>query len=389
MYDDDRDALAAEYVLGTLSADERDQAEALILIDPGFAEVVRAWERRLGELNVMVEAVDPPEEIWERIKTDIDGAERRIAAEVEAAKAEDETAEATAQAIDVTTAAAATEPAETSVLPTIEEPAPQTVPEPDAELAAGSVVEPSEQPAADLPAAPEEGSEAASDEDVDDGAAVAALASSLLSPEPSAGAEPPLPPQAASAPAPAANVERSAEVVYLARRVRRWRGVGVAMGAIAAVLAIYVAVTQLAPGLLPVGRTVQTAAVVPPPASRLVAVLQQEPTAPAFLLTVDPHSRTMTVRRLTASADPGRSYELWLIAGKSAKPQSLGLVGANEFTSRPLPTGFDPAQMQAASYAISLEPAGGSPTGAPTGPVLFTGKMVESVPTAPPPAPKT
>lgn len=59
MYDDDRDALAAEYVLGTLSADEREQAEALLVIDPGFAEIVRVWERRLGELNVMVEAVEP------------------------------------------------------------------------------------------------------------------------------------------------------------------------------------------------------------------------------------------------------------------------------------------------------------------------------------------
>src|SRR5580704_6267389 len=60
MYDDDRDALAAEYVLGTLAADEREQAEALLVIDPGFAEIVRVWERRLGELNVMVEAVEPP-----------------------------------------------------------------------------------------------------------------------------------------------------------------------------------------------------------------------------------------------------------------------------------------------------------------------------------------
>ena len=51
MYDDDRDALAAEYVLGTLSVDERDQTEAMIEIDPGFAEIVRVWERRLGELN--------------------------------------------------------------------------------------------------------------------------------------------------------------------------------------------------------------------------------------------------------------------------------------------------------------------------------------------------
>src|SRR5580698_10946424 len=71
MYDDDRDALAAEYVLGTLAADEREQAEALLVIDPGFAEIVRVWERRLGELNVMVEAVDPPPDLWDKISKEI------------------------------------------------------------------------------------------------------------------------------------------------------------------------------------------------------------------------------------------------------------------------------------------------------------------------------
>src|SRR5271163_2260548 len=73
MYDDDRDALAAEYVLGTLAADEREQAEALLVIDPGFAEIVRVWERRLGELNVMVEAVEPPPDVWDKIRAEIDG----------------------------------------------------------------------------------------------------------------------------------------------------------------------------------------------------------------------------------------------------------------------------------------------------------------------------
>ena len=67
-YDDDKDALAAEYVLGTLSSDERDQAEAMLSIDPGFEAAVRQWERRLGELNVMVEAVEPRPQVWDRIK---------------------------------------------------------------------------------------------------------------------------------------------------------------------------------------------------------------------------------------------------------------------------------------------------------------------------------
>ena len=69
MQDDDRDALAAEYVLGTLSLEERGQAEALLARDAGFAETVRLWEHRLGELNVMVEAVEPPPDVWERIKS--------------------------------------------------------------------------------------------------------------------------------------------------------------------------------------------------------------------------------------------------------------------------------------------------------------------------------
>jgi anti-sigma-K factor RskA len=378
MYDDDRDALAAEYVLGTLSADERDQAEALLVIDPGFAEIVRVWERRLGELNVMVEAVEPPPDVWDRIKTEIDGAERRIAAEAEAA----------------------VPAADEGLLPTIDEAAPQTVPEAATEPTAEAVRQAEPTPEATAEGAPDQQTERVPDllaepaidaaapvpqdfeeQDLEDTSAVAALASSLLSPEPPQGAAP----SATVSPAPAApQGERSAEIVSLARQARRWRGFTAVTGAIAALLAIYIAIGQLAPGLLPVGRLSPSAAA-PPPGSRLVAVLQQEPTAPAFLLTVDPQHRTMTVRRMTASADAGRSYELWLIAGNDPKPRSLGLVGAEEFTTRPLPANFNVAEMRAARYAISLEPAGGSPSGVPTGPVLFTGNMVESVPSATPP----
>jgi anti-sigma-K factor RskA len=367
MYDDDRDALAAEYVLGTLSADERDQAEALLLIDPGFAEIVRGWERRLGELNVMVEAVEPPPEIWERIKTDIDGAERRIAAEAADTEATEDKGSQT----------------EASMLPTIEEPAPQTVPEPMTDVTPDIAAEPPQMPS-ELVTPPAENLDATPPEDEDDGAAVAALASSLLSPEPKADVEEPSAPPPVLAPAPKS--ERGADVIDLAGRVQRWRGFAVGMSAIAALLAVYVAISQFAPGLLPAGRGSQTAAApMAAPQARLVAVLQQEPTAPAFLLTVDPQDRTMTVRRLTAIPDPGRSYELWLISNNNPKPVSLGLVGSGEFTTRPLPQGFNASAMPAANYAISLEPAGGSPSGVPTGPILFKGKMVQAVPSEPAP----
>ena len=61
--DEDRDAFAAEYALGTLDADERAQAEALMLTDAAFVAAVRQWERRLGELNVLVAPVEPPEKL--------------------------------------------------------------------------------------------------------------------------------------------------------------------------------------------------------------------------------------------------------------------------------------------------------------------------------------
>ena len=260
MYDDDRDALAAEYVLGTLSADERDQAEALLVIDPGFAEIVRVWERRLGELNVMVEAVEPPPDVWDRIKTEVDGAEQRIAAEAG-------------------TAAAAAAVVEEGSLPTIAEAAPHTAPETIVETTTGEATpETFSQATAEVPpeVAPAEPTETVPDllagptidaseslpEDLDETASVAALASSLLPPESQPETETPSPTQ----PAPSApKSERSAEVVYLARQTRRWRGFTVAMSAIAALLAVYIAVGQFAPGLLPVGRLSQSAAMAPPP----------------------------------------------------------------------------------------------------------------------------
>jgi len=58
--DEDREGMAVEYALGTLDADERAQAEALLLVDPEFAAEVQRWERRLGELNALVAPVEPP-----------------------------------------------------------------------------------------------------------------------------------------------------------------------------------------------------------------------------------------------------------------------------------------------------------------------------------------
>jgi anti-sigma-K factor RskA len=65
--DEDVDSLAAEYVLGTLDANERTRANVLLDVDHGFRAKVRAWEARLGELHLMVEPVEPDVHIQQRI----------------------------------------------------------------------------------------------------------------------------------------------------------------------------------------------------------------------------------------------------------------------------------------------------------------------------------
>jgi anti-sigma-K factor RskA len=68
------------------------------------------------------------------------------------------------------------------------------------------------------------------------------------------------------------------------------------------------------------------------------------------------------------AAETGRVHELWLIVGNAA-PVSLGLITGTELTLAA--AGLAPGMV----LAVSLEPTGGSPTGAPTGPVLVTGTI--------------
>jgi hypothetical protein len=58
-YSEDHIALAAEYALGTLDADERAQVETMMAVDTEFTAIVHAWEYRLGVLNQMVGSIEP------------------------------------------------------------------------------------------------------------------------------------------------------------------------------------------------------------------------------------------------------------------------------------------------------------------------------------------
>lgn len=63
-----RDAWAGEYVLGTLTANERRALEAALPTDPDLAARVAAWEQRLQPLTALSEPVEPPARLWRRIE---------------------------------------------------------------------------------------------------------------------------------------------------------------------------------------------------------------------------------------------------------------------------------------------------------------------------------
>ncbi|MEW6641849.1 MAG: anti-sigma factor [Pseudomonadota bacterium] len=205
------------------------------------------------------------------------------------------------------------------------------------------------------------------------------------------------PPPEPVAPAVDVAAER-AQVIAFESRARRWRNLAGIVTALAASLAA-VMVTQLVrPELLPAAlrgkpriETVQVQVPVQVPAptpAQFVAVLQKGTDAPAFILTVDVAGKAFTVRRVGAEAEQGKSYELWLVSDKFAQPRSLGVIGASDFTARPALAAYDADTINQATYAVSIEPEGGSPTGAVTGPVVFTGKLVETVPQAAPVSPR-
>jgi anti-sigma-K factor RskA len=74
MSPEERDALAAEYVLGTLEARDAVRARALIEADAGFAQAVARWEARLAPLQALAPPEAPPPELYARIAATLDPA---------------------------------------------------------------------------------------------------------------------------------------------------------------------------------------------------------------------------------------------------------------------------------------------------------------------------
>jgi anti-sigma-K factor RskA len=306
-YSEDQIAIAAEYALGTLDADERAQVETMMAADPEFTAMVQSWEFRLGVLNQMVGSVEPRPELWERVRA--------------------------------------------------------------------AVGHSSQQAPLVLPEAPPSPSQTQAFEPV--------------APAPTFD---PIAPTGAIPPAP-----DNSNVIRLSSQARRARGVASIMTALAAALVALIGVQLFSPDMLPAGlrpkpRTqvveVKTQAAPAAPSAQYVALLQGSAGGPAFILTVDGATKNFTVRKVGATPEPGKSFELWLISDKLPRPRSLGVIGAGDFTARPVLGSYDADVVNGATYAVTLEQAGGSPNGQPTSAPVFSGKLIETVPPSQPSAKK-
>jgi anti-sigma-K factor RskA len=137
-----------------------------------------------------------------------------------------------------------------------------------------------------------------------------------------------------------------------------WRGLAFAGFA----LAFALAVTLLAPR----GER---------PFETVVVVLAGPDAKPALVATAERGSRYLTVKAVTPiEIARDRALELWMLPD-GRPPLSLGLVSPSGIERVALRAPVGIALQNIPTLAVSVEPAGGSPTGAPTGPVLFTGRV--------------
>jgi anti-sigma-K factor RskA len=113
----------------------------------------------------------------------------------------------------------------------------------------------------------------------------------------------------------------------------------------------------------------------PKPGETMVVVLGGADAKPALIATAARGDRFLTMKNVSdASAGAGKTFELWALP-EGGKPKSLGLIPAGAMSRIPLSAPPDESLANVPALAVSLEPTGGSPTGQPTGPVLYTGKV--------------
>ncbi|MBX3481163.1 MAG: anti-sigma factor [Caulobacter sp.] len=155
-----------------------------------------------------------------------------------------------------------------------------------------------------------------------------------------------------------------------------WNNVGLWRGVTAASVAVAVVSlgVMLWPRPAPVAPTTPPAIAAAAPYVALVSAPDGGPSLAA--ITVEADLRRIVVTPVALTEEQARSLELWVVPADGSAPRSLGLVRAG--TPTVLKDIVLPVEARGAALAISREPEGGSPTGAPTGPILGVGALTSS-----------
>jgi anti-sigma-K factor RskA len=109
-----------------------------------------------------------------------------------------------------------------------------------------------------------------------------------------------------------------------------------------------------------------------------VALLSGEDQKPAWMLTLanddtgQPEIRMTTLPSIKPTSD--KSYELWILPPDKGAPISVGLLPQSGKHFVAVTQEIATLLLQS-GLAVSLEPVGGSPSGKPTGPVLYQGQL--------------
>lgn len=135
-----------------------------------------------------------------------------------------------------------------------------------------------------------------------------------------------------------------------------WRTLAVAA---LAVLAAYIALPYLSP---------------PAQAPQLIASLSADGSDVRYLAVYDASRNEVALSHVSGERGDGRDFELWMIEGQNA-PVSMGVIPSGETVQLAVAPATRAKLASGAILAVSSEPAGGSPTGQPTGPVVAAGDL--------------
>lgn len=143
-----------------------------------------------------------------------------------------------------------------------------------------------------------------------------------------------------------------------------WRPLALGMAGISAALMVYIGA-----GITPTA----------PARDSYIVVLNSDKMKPVMLAKADALTGEIQIRVLasqTLASD--KALELWGLP-KAGKPRSYGLLPASGVVKLKFDKPVDQVLQDIAALAVSLEPQGGSPTGQPTGPVLYSGELIRPI----------